>query len=226
MTGLHQAVHRDSHQHPVQRSLAFAFTQQAQQGLPAAGINRFIALGQIAPGGVDQHPVFGKVPLTVPRTAQVAGEAAIKFIQWKLQPGKIEQAGLAGALRPEHHVPGQFVAPALAAPFVHAGVFQGVQRLLETLAQGFACGLGVECLTRLNLAFFAVCHGFFMLACTPADKHHGQPPHEDQDTDAQQPRHGVGPKLVIVYGQQRPAPPHQQRNGQHQQEAPEPCLRQ
>ena len=93
-------------------------------------------MGQVASGGVDQHGVVGEVPVGITGAGDVLGQAlAVAAVEREVQAGEVQQAGLAAALRAEQQVPGQVVAPLLAAPAVQAGALEGAQGVLEAVAQ-------------------------------------------------------------------------------------------
>ena len=214
--GRKQCINRQGHQHAIERALASAFAQQVEQGAPAVGIGVGGVLGEEAPGGVDQHAVFSKIPIAITGAAGVTGELAINFVERKIQPRKIQQAGFAAALGADQHVPRQFIAPALAATSVHAGGFECAQRVFEACAQFFMAGIDQRFTALALLADVAVFGLFFTHPGPPTDKDHGQAPDQAQRTDGQQPRRGVRPEFMLIDRQQRPHPPHQQGNRQQQ----------
>ncbi|MCY1521453.1 hypothetical protein D9M68_562660 [compost metagenome] len=74
--------------------------QQAEQRLPGVRIQGLIFLGQVTAGGIDQDGVLGEVPVRVTRGGDVLGQAVfIGFVEGEVETGKVQQAGLATALR-------------------------------------------------------------------------------------------------------------------------------
>ena len=120
-----QLVHRQVDQHAVERTRA-ALAQQADQGVPGAAVDSCIGLGQVAAGGVDQHGMIGEVPVGIAGAGDVLGQALLfAAVEREIQPGEVQQAGLAATLRTDQQVPGQLAAPFLAAPAIEAGGLQG-----------------------------------------------------------------------------------------------------
>ncbi len=221
-----QRFHRNRHHHAIQRPCAAALAQQAEQGRPGAPVDLAVGLGQVAPGGVDQDAVVGEVPVAVARAGGVAGQLAVDPVDREFQSGKVQQAGLAASLRADQQVPGQLVAPALAATAVQAGGLQGAQGVLEAAAQFLLFVFDQTVAAQALLALVAVLDGLAPHSGAPADEDHRQPPDQEHQADAQQPRGRAFPELVVGDRQQRPDEPHQQCRQEYQQQRPDPRLAQ
>ena len=219
-----QLLHRNVYQHAIQRTCA-AFAQQAQQGVPGAAVDGRVGLGQVAPGGVDQHRVIGEIPVGITGAGNVLGQALlVTAIKREIQAGEIQQAGFAAALWAEQQVPGQLIAPFFATPAVQAGAFEGVQGLLETIAQLELLFVDQAFAAQALLGVGVVFLGLLACSGLPAGKDHGQAPDQEQPADAQQAAGGRFPELVIVDREQWADKPHQQSQNQYQTQAPYPGL--
>ena len=60
-----QRLDRQGHQHAIERAIATSLVKQIQQRCPATGVDVDFRLGQIASGRIDQHAVFGEVPIAI-----------------------------------------------------------------------------------------------------------------------------------------------------------------
>ncbi len=219
-----QLLDRNAHQHAVERARA-TLAQQAEQGAPGAAVDLRVGLGQVAPGGVDQHGVIGEVPVGIAGAGDVLGQAlAVAAVEREVQAGEVQQAGLAAALRAEQQVPGQVVAPLLAAPAVQAGALEGAQGVLEAVAQLILLLADLLLAAQALLRLGVVLLGLLAFGGAPAGEHHGQAPEQEQQADGQQTAGGRLPELMVVDRQQRADEPHQQGEDQHQQQAPDPGL--
>ena len=145
---LHQVLHLNSDQHPVQGAVATTLPQQAEQSLPAAAIHLGIRLGHVAPGGVDQDAVIGKVPVAQWGALGVTGQFALQRVDRKFQPRVRQQTGFTAALGADQQVPRQIIAPTFAAPTIDAGGFKRVEGVLEALSERLALLLGLLGLTQ------------------------------------------------------------------------------
>ena len=219
-----QLLDRNAHQHAIERART-ALTQQAQQGAPGAVVDLRVRLGQVAPGGINQHRMVGEVPVGVAGAGHVLGQAlAFATVEREVQAGEIQQAGLATALRAKQQVPGQVVAPLLAAPAVQAGALEGAQGVLEAVAQLVLLLADLLLATQALLGVGVTFLGLLARGGAPVGEDHGQAPEQEDQTDGQQTAGGRLPELVVTDGQQRADKPHQQGEDQHQQQAPDPGL--
>ena len=98
---------RDRDDDAVQRLPHAGALQQAEKGIPAGAVHRSVGiLRRVAAGRVDQHRVFSEPPLAKPGATD-ARHRVLPHLggQRESQPG-IQQSGrLAGAGRPDDHVP-------------------------------------------------------------------------------------------------------------------------
>src|SRR5690606_5117779 len=93
-----QQIDRQVDQHAIERALS-AVAQQPQQGIPAEAVNLGIGLAEIASAAVDQYRMFGEVPVGITGAGDLVGDTLlITGIEREIQPGELQQAGLAAAL--------------------------------------------------------------------------------------------------------------------------------
>ena len=221
-----QHIHRQVHQHAIERPGA-APAQQAQKRLPAQAVHRGVGLAQIATGRVDQHRLFGEVPVRVQGAGDLAGQALLRaLIERELQPGEIQQAGLAAALRADQQVPGQLLAPLFTAAGIQARALEGTQRLAVAMPQLGLFFADQALLTQGLLGLLGALLAALELFAAPVGKHQGQPPQQHQQADAGQTAERRGPEALLGNRQQRADEPDQQARQQHQQQAPDPGPRQ
>ncbi|MNF81976.1 hypothetical protein D3C84_642680 [compost metagenome] len=183
-----------------------------------------IRLHQVATGGLNQHTLFGKVPVAILGAVGVASRFALNFVERKIQPRKIQQTALAAALRPHHQVPRQFAAPAFTMVTIQTRCTQSFQRFGEACLQ--LCLFIFD--QRRSADTVVTTLGFFNVF--PArngattDKNHAQPPKQKQHADGHQARGCFLPNLVIIDRKKWPDEPHQLHQKQHQQQGPDPGL--
>ncbi|MCY1545945.1 hypothetical protein D9M68_819150 [compost metagenome] len=169
--------------------------------------------------------MVGEIPVGVTGAGDVLGQALLlAAVEREVQAGEVQQAGLATALGAEQQVPGQLVAPLLATAAVQAGTLEGVQRLLEALAQFDLLLVDHAFAAQALLGVGVVFLGLLARGGLPTGEDHGQAPDQEQPADGQQTAGGRFPELVIVDRQQRADEPHQQRQNQYQTQAPDPGL--
>ncbi len=130
----------DRHQHPVQRLARARALEQFEETQPGCGIHHLVAvLRGVAAGRVDQHGLVGEPPVAVAGAAHAANRRAASLAtrgigQREAQPAIDERRRLAGAGRPDEHVPGKLVEVA-AEPPGQAGALQLAQRVSQALTQ-------------------------------------------------------------------------------------------
>ncbi len=219
-----QQIDRQVDQHAIERTLS-AVAQQPQQGIPAKAVNLGIGLAEIASAAVDQYRMFGEVPVGITGTGDLVGDTLlITGIEREIQPGELQQAGLAAALGAEQQVPGQLPAPAFTATLVQARTAEGTQGLLVAAVQ-LELFLDDQVLPAQALLGFAVAFlGLQSALLLPVGEHQTQTPAQQQGTDGQPAGAGAAPGLVIIDGQGRAQGPDNHRQAQHQDQAPGPAL--
>ena len=132
-----QVARADRDQDAVDRLARPVLLQEIEEALPGAPIDRRMAvLGGVAAGRVDQHRLAGEEPVAVARAADAAHLGAFAALaRRKMQAGAGQRGGLAGAGRPDHHVPRQLVEHPAAGRGLEAGVAEPRQRALEALGE-------------------------------------------------------------------------------------------
>src|SRR5690606_2491167 len=145
-------------------------------------------------------------------------------IEREIQPGELQQAGLAAALVAEQQVPGQLPAPAFTATLAQARTAEGAHGLLVAAAQ-LELVLADQGLPAPAPMGFAVAFlGLLSALLLPVGEHQTQTPAQQQRTDGQPAGAGTAPGPVIIDGQGRAQGPDNHRQAQHQDQAPGPAL--